>query len=567
MYRPASVQLCRKKGRSGSFWFRLTWIVGYLGLGVAVMFSTLLFPVLLSIFRSHAIHAEPYKLQKLGRVDGLGWTQEVLPHLSRTAQSEDRKELLDLNKLWKPAPNQGFEPCVSPRKSYTRYNISRGYLVVHANGGLNQMRAGICDMVAVARLINATLVIPELDKRSFWQDTSNFSNVFDEEYFIKALENDLPVVRKLPKELLSAPKAHKQFRSWSSVKYYQEDIVQLWENYKIIRASKSDSRLANNNLPSDIQKLRCRVHYDALRFAPPIEALGKKLLERMRSDGPFIALHLRYEKDMLAFSGCTYGLSDPEIAELTMIRENTPHWKVKLINATEQRIKGFCPLTPKEVGIFLQAFGYPTSTRIYIAAGEIYGGNGSMTELRARFPNLMCKETIATSEELAPFSGYASQMAALDYIVSVESDVFVPSYSGNMARAVEGHRRFLGHRKTIIPDRRRLVGLFDQLDLGLLQEGDEFSSLVVKMHSKRQGAPRKRKGPLPGTKGRERLRTEEAFYTNPLPDCLCQKKSVTLDAKRLTTRPRGDRNASSSSNGGNEMERPRSYLQGFAQIR
>ncbi len=62
------------------------------------------------------------------------------------------------------------------------------------------------------------------------------------------------------------------------------------------------------------------------------------------------------------------------------------------------------------------------------------------------------QETLAYAEEIAPFSQHSSQM---DYIVSVESNVFVPSFSGNMACAVDGDRQFLGHHKTTSPDRYR----------------------------------------------------------------------------------------------------------------
>ncbi|KAJ8500713.1 hypothetical protein OPV22_011265 [Ensete ventricosum] len=470
----------------------------------------------------------------------LAWMQEVAPpQLSKAPTAlhqwddTNKKASQESEKLWKPPSNHGgFVPCVKPTSSYSPPGESRGYLLVSTNGGLNQMRAGISDMVAIARIINATLVIPILDKSSFWQDSSNFSDVFDEDYFIHSLANDVKIVKKLPKEFAAATKSVKYFKSWSMIEYYRNQISQLWDDHKVIRAAKSDSRLANNNLPPDIQKLRCRAFYQALRFAPGIEELGKLLVERMRSYGPFIALHLRYEKDMLAFSGCTYGLSASEATELTTIRESIPYWKVKDIDPLQQRSKGYCPLTPKEVGIFLSALGYPSSTPIYIAAGGIYGGDSHMVDLQSRFPILMSKEKLASADELEPFRPYAAQMAALDYIVSVESDVFVSSYLGNMARAVEGHRRFLGHRRTITPDRMALVRLFDKIERGSIKEGKELSDMISDIHKRRQGSPRKRKGPISGTRGKERFRSEEAFYENPLPDCLCRLESDVSSSQR-----------------------------------
>uniref|UniRef100_A0A0E0J7L6 O-fucosyltransferase family protein n=1 Tax=Oryza nivara TaxID=4536 RepID=A0A0E0J7L6_ORYNI len=383
--------------------------------------------------------------------------------------------------LW-GSDGYGSHACVTPTSRYMAPKGSERYMTVRSNGGLNQMRTGICDMVAVARLVNATLVIPQLDKRSFWQDTSTFKDIFNEPRFIKALEGDVSIVNDLPQSLQSVPRARKHFTSWSGASYYEE-VKQLWKDHK-------------------------------------------KLLERLRSRGKFIALHLRYEKDMLAFTGCTYGLSESEADELRIMREKTSHWKLKDINSTEQRSGGNCPLTPEEVGIFLRAMGYPESTWIYLAAGEIYGGDKYISKLRSYFPNLVSKEVLATKEELGKFNDHASQVAALDYIVSVESDVFIPSHSGNMARAVEGHRRFLGHRKTVTPDRRGLVELFDLLQKGELMEGPKFSSLVTEMHKNRQGAPRKRYGSLPGSKGRARLRTEESFYENPFPDYIEQVEPV-----------------------------------------
>ena len=51
------------------------------------------------------------------------------------------------------------------------------------------------------------------------------------------------------------------------------------------------------------------------------------------------------------------------------------------------------------------------------------------------------KETLLEPSDLRFFQNHSSQMAALDYLVALESDIFVPTFDGNMAKVVEGHRR------------------------------------------------------------------------------------------------------------------------------
>lgn len=113
---------------------------------------------------------------------------------------------------------------------------------------------------------------------------------------------------------------------------------------------------------------------------------------------------------------------------------------LQISNPDKERRHGKCPLTPEEVGLMLRALGYGSDVHIYVASGEVYGGEETLAPLKALFPNFYSKETIASKEELEPFASFSSRMAALDFIVCDESDVFVTNNNGNMARILAGRR-------------------------------------------------------------------------------------------------------------------------------
>lgn len=61
---------------------------------------------------------------------------------------------------------------------------------------------------------------------------STFSDIFDEHHFITTLQGDVRIVKGLPKELESIPRARKHFTSWSSMGYYEE-MTRLWKDYQV----------------------------------------------------------------------------------------------------------------------------------------------------------------------------------------------------------------------------------------------------------------------------------------------------------------------------------------------
>ncbi|KAH9746350.1 protein ESMERALDA 1 [Citrus sinensis] len=351
-----------------------------------------------------------------------------------------------ISTIWK-ASHKGVEwkPCV--KRSSGELPESNGYISVEANGGLNQQRISICNAVAVAGYLNATLVIPNFHYHSIWRDP------------------------------------------------------------RLIRISPFANRLSFDAPPA-VQRLRCLANYEALRFSSPILTMGETLVARMKErsvnhGGKYISVHLRFEEDMVAFSCCVFDGGEREKEDMKEARERG--WKGKftkpgrVIRPGAIRINGKCPLTPLEVGLMLRGMGFDKNTYIFLASGKIYNAEKTMAPLLEMFPNLQTKEMLASEEELSPFKNFSSRMAAVDYTVCLHSEVFVTTQGGNFPHFLMGHRRYLygGHSKTIRPDKRKLALLFDNPNIGW--RSFKRQMLSMRSHSDSKGYELKRPSDSPYT--------------------------------------------------------------------
>ncbi|KAJ6290048.1 hypothetical protein OIU78_025879 [Salix suchowensis] len=369
------------------------------------------------------------------------------------------KEQISVEELWKSANSGGWRPSSAPRSEWpSPPKETNGYLRVRCNGGLNQQRSAICNAVLAARIMNATLVLPELDANSFWHDDSGFHGLYDVEHFIQSLRFDVQIVERIPE-------IHK------------------------------------NGKTKKIKAFQLRPPRDA-----PISWYTTDALKKMKEHG---AIYLTPFSHRLAEE-----IDNPEYQR--SLHGNTPallRWTCcHLLGAlTYLPLQNKKNIEKKRLVLSYVLWSFDNSTRIYLAAGELFGGERFMKPFRALFPRLENHSTVDASEELATNSrGLIG--SAVDYMVCLLADIFMPTYDGpsNFANNLLGHRLYYGFRTNIRPDRKGLAPVFIARENGRTAGFEEAVRHV--MLKTNFGGPHKRISP-------------ESFYTNSWPECFCQMET------------------------------------------
>lgn len=330
------------------------------------------------------------------------------------------------------------------------------------------MRRDLCDGVGIARLLNATLVLPKFEVAAYWNESSDFSDIFDVDYFIKQLKGFVKVVKKLPPEIASKEPFRVDCSKRKGLFDYAESVLPSLLEHRYIAITPAMSQ-RRDRYPLHAKAAFCQGCYNALRLISALEKKASDLLQAIPK--PFLSLHLRFEPDMVAYSQCEYaGLSSASMEAIEAARGDRKPWTGEA--AQIWRNRGKCPLTPNETALILQALSIPTDTNIYLAAGD---GLMELEGFTSVYTNVVTKSTLLSGEDFTKMHG--NTKAALDYYVSISSDSYIATYFGNMDKMVAAMRAFKGLHNTLFLSRRDFSVLTSQ---GL--EGKDLADALWKVH-------------------------------------------------------------------------------------
>eukprot|EP00238_Polyblepharides_amylifera_P015428 CAMPEP_0196600672 /NCGR_PEP_ID=MMETSP1081-20130531/95511_1 /TAXON_ID=36882 /ORGANISM="Pyramimonas amylifera, Strain CCMP720" /LENGTH=103 /DNA_ID=CAMNT_0041926521 /DNA_START=651 /DNA_END=959 /DNA_ORIENTATION=- len=78
-----------------------------------------------------------------------------------------------------------------------------------------------------------------------------------------------------------------------------------------------------------------------------------------------------------------------------------------------------------------------------------------------QIPKVVHKQDLLSSKDLGLLGGSASKLAAVDYLVCLYAEVFMPTLGGNMGHQLRVHRSYLG-RYNLFPNKEALAQIYSE---------------------------------------------------------------------------------------------------------
>uniref|UniRef100_A0A7N0VFE4 O-fucosyltransferase family protein n=1 Tax=Kalanchoe fedtschenkoi TaxID=63787 RepID=A0A7N0VFE4_KALFE len=412
--------------------------------------ASILFSAIFFLMLTISISAHNQASLSLASLFGEDSGSTLPPHPQLLKRGNEETE------FWKQdvdADVSNYKPRLHFSLEYRRMSVraskeKRRFLAISVSGDLYQLRSQIIDAVVIARILRAALVVPVFHKdMKFGDAESEFSDIFDVEHFKRTLRPDVRIVASHPYTYLSSHQGkgvelprHVTTPHWIATK-----LSKQLNDVGVLMLRGVNSELAGKLAP-DLQKLRCKVAFHALRFANPVREIGHRLAKRLWIEGPYAALYLGLEEDA--------GLQTTECAG-----SSSRSLGVKNFDACESQTRAQQEERPKtwlvedsdllEMAKRLKGLGVPRHVTLYAASARPLGAAETLKPLLAEFPSLVTRETLARPGELTPFANSSTALAAIDYTITVNSDVFLTTPKSNIAIALQWHRAYTGKKKVI----------------------------------------------------------------------------------------------------------------------
>ncbi|KAH8511713.1 hypothetical protein H0E87_009040 [Populus deltoides] len=281
-----------------------------------------------------------------------------------------------------------------------------------------------------------------------------FGDIYQEEYFMNIMKDEVNIVKELPSHLKSLDieaigsliTDADIVKEATLIDYLTKTLPLLLQN-GVVHFLGFGNRLGFDPLPSKLQ------------FVPKIQEAGSLLIRRIR----------KYDAAQTTLDRQLFGefLTGSPSNKHDSARGSSKYLALHLrpISSSVLRNLGRCPLTPEEAALMLAGLGVKRGTYIYLTSSHIYGGKFRMHSFTNLYPNLVTKETLLTPSELAPFRNFSSQLAALDFIACATADVFAMTDSGSqLSSLVSGFRTYYGggHAPTLRPNKKRLAAILSE---------------------------------------------------------------------------------------------------------